>query len=161
MSSTAFLVLIILVLLVIVYLFLYAKQPHEIPEIIQCSVTKLTPELLSEKQPIILHEPIINVDSLYKTVFAYQYTSKHESDKIINEFERTDSKYTIITPPHKDLSIDLGIPTKTGVCDKFIKVNMQKNQLLIVPPLWYVRCDSLIKKITLDDPVSMIVYKMF
>ena len=77
------------------------------------------------------------------------------------KFIKMTSKFNIITSPDQDTSIDLGLPTGTGVCDKFIKVNMQRNQLIIVPPQWYVRCESVIKKITLDDPISAIVYKMF
>jgi hypothetical protein len=70
-TSTALLVLAALAVFALYYRF-YTKSPFAL-EVLQTSVGGLHPDMLAEKQPIVVEDRVVNVAELVRTVFAYYY----------------------------------------------------------------------------------------
>lgn len=90
-----YLFLIFLLILSIFYFQCCLIQPSQF-QMLQTSIPDLKPELLLEKQPIYIEEPIVNPADLFNTVFRYLYI-KHTlsiSDKML--LKQNLSKYVII-----------------------------------------------------------------
>lgn len=165
--STTILVIIVIILLFAVVIGLYT-QPKQPPyEVIQCSIEKITPEILRERQLVVISEPILAPEGLLNTLFAYQYIRSQSVfiEPRDDQFTKALSKYTLITSPFWDVELDVATPDQKDSDDghkKYMKINLSKNQVVIVPPMWFYRCrDHKIKRITLDDPLSVLVYKFF
>ena len=162
MSKTRNLVIIVFFLLVFCYVHLYTKIPDPPYEIIQLDLSKLTQDILNQKQPIIINDLIINVNALVNTVFAYQYMMKDERFiKSSDLFTRSVSKYTILTSPFHNATIDIATPdTKDTQNLQYTTIKMAKNKVMILPPKWLSRTqDEKIKRIILDDPITAVVYR--
>jgi len=162
MAKTRNLVLIVSILLIICYVKLYTKVPDPPYEIVQLDLAKLSQEILNQKQLIILNEHIINVNALLNTVFAYTYLLKDE--RFLNpseNFTRSISKYTIITSPFHDATVDIATPdTKDTKNLKYTTIKLSKHKVMILPPKWLYRTpQEKVKRIILDDPITMIAYR--
>ncbi len=161
-KKTKPLVFIVLVLIVVSWIFMYTKVPmvSEI-EILQMNLHQVKPEILLEKKPIIIQDKIMCVDALVKTTFAYNYLVMDESFvKTGDTFMKARSKYTLLTSPFWDARIDIAVPGSD--VNKFVSVKLGRNQVLILPAMWHYRTmTEKVKRIILDDLVTMFVYKYF
>ena len=96
-----YLFLIFLLILAIFYFQCCLIQPPQF-QMLQTSIPYFKPELLLEKQPIYINEPIVNPADLFNTVFRYLYV-KHTlsiSDKKL--LKQNLSKYVIIYNDNSD-----------------------------------------------------------
>lgn len=147
-----------------VYIVLYTKVPDPPYTIVQVTLDKLTPDILQEKQPVLVNDRIVNIDALLKTVFAYMYMFSDErflepSDK----FSKTTAKYTIFTSPFWDTNIDIADPSNLHQqqSPKYITIKLHQNKVLIMPSQWLYRItDKRIKRILLDDILSIVGNKL-
>jgi hypothetical protein len=163
-TTTRYLVIIVIALCVLTYIYLYTRVPNDTRTIIQVDLEQLTPALLQEKQPIVINDKIINASSLLNTVFKYSYLLSNES--IIDptpSFNQSKNKYTLLTSIFWDAMIDIADPSNTDPNNiKFISVKLNRNRVMILPALWYYRSQTpRIKRIIMDDIVSMFAYKVF
>jgi len=161
-KKTKVLIIAVVVLLWIWYVRLYTNTPPPPYEILQLSLSKLNMDILNEKQLIIINEQIINVNALLTTVFAYTYILKDERFlKPSSSFARSISKYTIITSPFKDTILDIATPDQNQENVKYTTIKLLKNKVIILPARWFYRTqDEKIKRIILDDPITMIAYRL-
>jgi hypothetical protein len=153
----------VVVTAVILYLYISLyRRPRGPPfDIVQCSIESLSINILAERQLVIVNEPVIVVDKLLETVFAWQYiwsTNGFIEPRKDGSFAQARSKYTILTCPFWDIELDIATPDEVGLDKKYVKMQLSKNQVAIIPPLWYYRCDKKIKCITLDDPISKLAF---
>lgn len=149
-------------LIITIYISFYTRIPQPPFDIIQCSIEQLTPDVLKEKQLVIINEPILTPDNLLKTIFAYQFAFSSSSFiEPNNSFNKTKGKYTIITSPFWNTTIDIGTPEQVGGSNiKYFQVNLAKNQVIILPPFWHFRNNQhKLRKIVLDDIISYCIYK--
>jgi len=163
--STTILIIIVVLLIVLYYLSLYAKPPPPPYDIIQCSIEKLTPSLLAERQLIVVSEPIPTPEKLLETVFAYQYIKSSTAfiEPLGDMFTTANSKHTLITSPFWDIELEVATPEEVNNKNKkYIKLSVAKHQVIIIPPFWSFRSrDKKIKRISLDDPLSIVAFAIF
>ncbi len=161
--KTKMLVLAVILLLCLYYIRLYTKLPGPPYDILQLPLSKLNSELLDQKQLIVINEQVINVHSLLTTVFAYMYVLKDERFLQPSEvFTKSISKFTIITSPFHDTTVDIATPGQDSSNIKYTTVKLSKNKVVILPALWLYRTqDEKIKRIILDDPITMLAYRVF
>ena len=159
----ALIAVVVVAILLYAYLSLYRRPRGPPYDIVQCSLANVTPELLAEKQLIIVNEPVLTPDKLLDTLFAWQYiwsVNGFIEPTTASMFTQARSKYTIVTSPFWDIELDIATPEEIGAVDKkYVKIQLSKNQIAIVPPLWFYRSDKKIKYITLDDPISKIAWR--
>ncbi len=172
--ATKILGLIAIILIIIVYVSYYAKYNTQI-NIVQTYIDKLNPNLLYERNPIIVYEPIADPRHLLTTLFKYQYTFSREYITIPNFSYIAHSKFSIlycsdyqqatfklVNPIHKKTMSWKPAKHNTYVSETnleerkipFVEIKMKQNQVLILPSHWILPSDMPLKKIDLADMTS-------
>jgi hypothetical protein len=65
-------------------------------EIIQTTLLTMTPNLLLEKQPIIIYDKILNIKNLFDTTFRFSYLFKKEVNISEKTTHQNNSKFAVI-----------------------------------------------------------------
>lgn len=119
----------------------YMNGMRKDPELLQVSLDGLTPELLSERQPILLNDILVDPrTSLLDTVFRKQYIKMDASVRCVaGEPLRCRARYTLITQSSGQGVLRLAHETKRGVA---VDIAMAGGQALIMPPGWQVQVDA-------------------
>lgn len=134
------------------YVYSYTRVPM-VTEILQTSITKLTPALLFEKQPIVIHEPIVDPMSLVNTVFKYLvFGTKTFNGLKGAALTQTTTRYTVITCP-KGGVVDVFHPKYSNVIAtnraQFITFKLSANQIIILPKQWWFQVKGDCKVVSL------------
>lgn len=176
-SSTLF--LITLVLVFILYLQHYLKH-NNIFRIVQADLSKLNPDVLSERFPVVVSDRLVSPDALLGTLFKYTYLTKTTCSIPPTPLVRLcASKHTILYCNTSDMDIDLllpstrkdntfatmrgcpGLPTAQQTLEssgaQYITIRLKKQQVLIIPTFWSYHSQTPHTAICLDDPMSFIV----
>ena len=107
------------------------------PELLQMSLDKLTVDLLSERQTILIEDSIVDApNALLETVFRKLYIRMDEIPGDLTHY-RCRARYTLVTCKTEDALLTLRREGLSGV-----DVNMAVGQVLILPPGWTVETES-------------------
>ena len=137
------LIAIIMALCILVYFYSLTRIPHN-TEVLQTSVSNLTPQILFEKQPIIIEEALVDPLALLPTVFKFLAWGKPmhiKGDKGV-ALRQTRTRYTLIScTSSTGGQADAFHPKYTAVLGtnqaQFITFNLKSHQVLILPKHWW------------------------
>ncbi len=159
------LLLLILILIIVIYINYYNKYNNKF-EILQLTSDKFKQNILHEKLPILIEDPISNVNDFIYVLLTYEYIFKkdHKYTKnilsnninenlayhliIYNSNENTipiyisHPKYSSKFKFNKHNSYyyrisDYKVDDKENINDtQFVKINIKPKQLLILPSYW-------------------------
>jgi hypothetical protein len=184
MKSSSVLALILILLIVSVYTRYYSKY-NDGYEMVQTNLDKVTIDLVYEKNPVLIYEPITKPKQLLSTLFKYSYLFKfeysiHQPEIIVNT-----SKFSLIYPKETNTDLDGNIfvniinpSNKSKLKFKRLKnglkiastpfqdanidcitIKMKPNQVLVLPSHWMFQSTNELHKIDLDDLFSYIYFK--
>ena len=143
-----------LVIIVIAYSYLYLRPKRDF-QILQANLSNIRDDLLYEKYPIILNDPIVNLEDILSSVFKYQYVFKR--DMVIEKDSeiRNTYKYMILQNVDTEAcSLDVMSPTKT----LSTSVIVPSFNVVIIPYMWFVmNNDQPLKCILLNDLIHSLV----
>jgi len=135
-------------------MFLYFKlslKPNKEFTLIQCEVQKCDPSMLMEKLPVLIENSIVNPQQLINTLFRFQYISQkdHKQNEGINR------NAFLLIHPSEQLNVMLKHPNYQEV----LNVKLYKNQLLILPILWYynIQKNKSVRMIGLESLISKFI----
>jgi uncharacterized cupin superfamily protein len=115
-------------------------------EILQATVSTITPEMLAERRPIVIIDRIAGdpVESLATTVFRWQHMTR-TSDRAcrMDAFERSRARFTLVHYPYDEhadsLSSDGGAVVVKPAGDEAhdgVAVLLSAGRVLVLPPGW-------------------------
>lgn len=136
---------IISILLSWIYYSYYTKVNNFI-QINQVFLEDFKPDLLYEKNPILIYDRLQNPDDLTKTIFKYTFLFKKNIKK---NLYITKSKYTIVYS-EKDTIINI-TPR-----ENFVTIKIAPYQVIILPYGWKISSEDTLDLIQLDDIFSKI-----
>jgi hypothetical protein len=171
--ATKILASIAILLIVFVYVSYYAKYNTDI-DIVQSYIDQLNPNLLYERNPIVVYEPIVDPRHLLTTLFKYQYTFSKEYTTVPGYLYIAHSKFSILYSDISDTTIQLISPinkkkitwkpakNSTYVSNDqleknnipFVDVKLKQRQVIILPSHWIVGSNTPLQKIDLNDMTS-------
>ena len=125
----------LLTILAIFYIWCCLRPKAEYT-MLQTTIENFTPQLLNEKLPILVESPIVNVSDMLTTVFKYCYLYTKKVTKTEN---KNKYGYLLITSKTNDNSL---ISIKHPKYLEILNITLHKNQVLILPPLWWYKCNT-------------------
>ena len=158
--------LILIIALIIIIYFNYYNKYNKNFEIIQLTSNKLNSDILHEKLPILIEDPISNVNDFICALLTYEYTFKKNHNYTINNFSNSVNQnlaYHLIIYNSNENSIpiyishpkfskkfkfnknnsfyyrisDYEVDNEEDINDtQFVKINIKPKQLLILPSYW-------------------------
>lgn len=179
MATNALLVLVIL-LVCMLYMSYYSKYSKEY-NITQVFLDKFSPNILYERNPVVVYDSLADPQDLLKTVFKYQYMFMKNTITPSNKAVAVKSKYSIvyssqdmpvtvklINPIHaKDFKWYNDKQQRLSNTDIettnifYIDVQLKKHQVMILPPHWIIHSMMSLHTIDIDDIASYVYFKMF
>jgi hypothetical protein len=118
-------------------------------QILQTKLENCTPELLSEKQPVVLTDRVIDHADLLKTTFKYQFlTSEPKHGMTPGVRYVTTARFTLLFSSAQDTHVDLAHPK---ALDDLVRVKLRSGMTLVVPPRWTVCPGAAVSCIKLYD----------
>jgi hypothetical protein len=123
-----------IVIIAVFYIWLSVRTNSSYT-IIQTSVEKLHPTMLNEKLPIVIETPIVNPDQLLQTVFKYQYIKR----SFVSKLDGKNTYGYMLFYSKNDMAI---VSVKHPRYFEVTKVKLYKNQILILPVLWFYNCND-------------------
>ena len=149
--------LIILIILVIVLYVRFNLKYSPNYEILQIYPSQITPELLNEKNPIVI-ETIEdkNVGDLITSALKYLYLYKLEYMYQPKELPvKNNAKYVFITTKSQNSDIEIINPKyKQSDNYKSVSVKLNPKQVLILPSYWRFKCDNNLNCVSVHDLFS-------
>lgn len=178
--ATNVLLLLVIILVCVLYLSYYSKYSKEY-SITQIFLDKFSPDILYERNPIVIYDCLAKPQDLLKTIFKYQYLFSNESITPINKVFSIKSKFSLLyssndTPilvklinPSQSSSFQWYRYKQLRVSDtdfstttvSYVDVQLKKHQVLIMPSHWIIQSQSSINKIDLDDIASYVYFGIF
>ena len=157
--------ILIIILIIIIYINYYKKYNKKF-EIVQLTSDKLNQNILQEKLPILIEDPISNPSDFIHVLLAYEYLFKKELKYTKNNFSNRVNQnlaYHLIIYSSNEESIpvyishpkfankfklnknnsfyyrisDYIVDDDDDINDtQFVKINIKPKQLLIIPSYW-------------------------
>lgn len=178
--ATNVLLVLVIILVSILYLSYYSKFSKEY-SITQIFLDKFTPDLLYERNPIVIYDSLATPQDLLKTVFKYQYLFSNENTIPNNKVFSIKSKFALLYSSNDTpISVKVINPSQSSsfkwyrnkqlrVSDTdisttsvtYVDVQLKKHQVIIMPSHWIVQSNSSMNKIDLDDIASYIYFAIF
>jgi len=155
---------IIIIIIIIILFILYFVYPHTL-NINQTSIEKFNFNLLYEKNPLILTNHIVNINSIIDIWFKYNfiYSTKFNNQSWINN----KSKYLIIHNSSNSEKTEIhicnpytNIDKNNNPCNnsKIISIELLHHQFMILPFNWYYFIDdSFINLYLIHDPITLLI----
>lgn len=179
-SSTNALLITVVTLITLLYMSYYSKYAKEF-NLIQTFLSNLTPELLYERNPIIIYDALATPKDLLKTIFKYQYLIQQENTTLENSIIAIKSKFSLVFSTNVEkATIKLINPmflssfkwktvkrqrlTDTDINStnvSYIDIQLKKHQVMILPPHWIIQSSSKLNKIDIDDIISYLYFSIF
>lgn len=132
---------IILFFIILFYLICYYIYPQSII-IHQTSLEKFSFDLLYNRQPIIIENPIVDIQQIISLWFSYNFLSPFTYDKSILWIKNNHKYLLIKCNENQDLFItnpytifNNNVPNTDS---NILSLKMKKNQICILPYKWYV-----------------------
>ncbi len=178
--ATNVLLVIVIILVCILYLSYYSKYSKEY-SITQIFLNKFTPDLLYERNPIVIYDSLAKPQDLLKTIFKYQYLFSNEHTIPPNKVFSIKSKFALLFSSNETpISVKLINPAQSSsfkwyknkqlrmsdtdistTSVKYVDVQLKKHQVMIMPSHWIMQSQSSINKIDLDDIASYVYFGIF
>jgi hypothetical protein len=179
-SSTNALLITVVALIILLYLSYYSKHAKEV-NLIQTFLSNFTPELLYERNPIIIYDALATPKDLLKTIFKYQYLIQQENTTQENSIVAVKSKFSLVFSTNEEIatvklihpmflsSFKWKIVKRQRMTDtdinttnvSYIDVQLKKHQVMILPPHWIIQSSSILNKIDIDDIISYTYFSIF
>jgi hypothetical protein len=123
----------------------YYMTPTDHPELLQTPLSLCSPELLAEKNPILITDRLVKHEDILSTVFKYQYVYASKRETIGGRDRAKDAngmikgvntraRFTILFSDTEDAFVDISHPTIGGVT----RVVLRSHETLVLPPMWIV-----------------------
>jgi len=144
-------------------------QTSPIFEIIEVPISKVNPQHLFEKQPIIIKEPLVSTKDLTTSLFKYLFLSKkYRQNTIANVYQQNKAKYMIIYPRENNLILQVVHPKKSSFLKnispeslkhvEYVEFRLKRRQVMILPMYWWYNVNSeKFGRIELDDVLSFVL----
>lgn len=141
-------------------------------EILNVSISKINPNHLFEKLPIVIREQLVHPMDLTNTLFKYLYIKKkHRQNTMPNVYQQNKSRYVIIYPRRSNLSLQIVHPKKSMFLKKmtnsslkhvdYVEILLKKRQVIILPMYWWYNTNSPdFGRIEIDDLLSSVFGKI-
>lgn len=124
-KSISVLVWILLILIIVVYFWSATSVASE-TTIIQTTLAAFNPDLLNEKNPILIQDRVANTDEFIETVFKWVWVKKQTQSSSSNK-----NSYTLFHPPRKT-TITIHRPGAQSDVD----IIVPEHAILILPMRW-------------------------
>jgi hypothetical protein len=159
----------VLILLVLVSLVVLSFEPSKEGELLQCQLATFDPEMLLEKNPILIQDSIVDADEFLKTIrWLYLFSSeKVENQKKINGKTEKDKENKKVNPfaymiliaspsfsPSHSPFLDVQIRHPRFVKQKAL-VHMSPGQILILPYGWVYAIKEKEKGLDYSVPITI------
>jgi hypothetical protein len=151
----------------LVYVRFYAV-PCASPAMLQSTLEAFRPELLLEKQPLVLSDPVRDHDDLRRTALRYQFVTSDPPRPVPAQVTHTArARLTMLyfhqggeagAPTPSTCAIDIVHPGRAGV-----RVILPVHQTLLLPPHWRFTSDAPpcgLTQVRLHDPVSWLACRL-
>ena len=134
-------ILISFLIILYIYVSYYYRYPSNV-SIIQSSFDRLDLNLFQERQPIVLDDPVENIQDLKKSWFKWNYTKYYQMpDQVPEKWYKNQYKYLIIQPQES---------TELYLCPAHVKfvnqvppaeetliiIKLKARQIVILPLHW-------------------------
>tara|TARA_B110000503_G_C6908070_1_gene313495 strand:- start:163 stop:621 length:459 start_codon:yes stop_codon:yes gene_type:complete len=145
---------------------MYTK-PKITVEILQGNIEDITPEMLLEKQPVVIFDKIVDIEDIIRVTFKYLYSFSKTNEILPNNVYQSNSRYTLLHNTTSDaLEININksrrkmnhlnafytcLGKDTIHDDKQIKIILQPHNVLVVPYLYTFQSNKQIAVTFLND----------
>ena len=152
-SYVAVATLMFLVLLILAHARAYFNVPSGGSQLLQAWISDVTPEILSERQPIILMDELAVPDhqSFLKTSLRCQHISSRLDKDVSQGF--TSARFTLISCFIKTASTVSIIAPRDGGS---IIINLSRGRTLVLPPRWKWSSSVPCTVTSAHDPFTML-----
>ena len=152
--------LIVLIILILLSYLRYNLKYRDEYEIIQLTPSKLTYDILNEKNPIVVDSDVGDVQGFVSKAFKYTYLydSKRTIDSI-DDIIDNNAKFVVLHTK-EDNAIEIMNPKYKKNNYKSVVVKIKRNQLLILPMYWRFKSSKSVECIFLHDIFSCL-YQAF
>jgi hypothetical protein len=117
--------IILLILLFIVYIKYYTKVNLD-TEIIQVNLNNINYNILTERNPIVIYDKLVNTNDMINKTFKHLYSIKHQNLIFNDNIKQTLAKYAIF---HNDTENDIEIFISNPIHSKMLSIlNNTKNK---------------------------------
>ena len=104
---------IFIIFIIVLYVYIYTR-PRQLFELLQVSVDKFTPDMLVEKQPIILFSKLVKINQFIDVCLKYHFCFRRDHTLLPETTIRNHSKFALI---HNNSGDDI----KISLQKKFVK----------------------------------------
>lgn len=118
----------------------YYLTPSEDPALLQTTLALCTPELLAEKNPILITDRVFKHEDLLGTVFKYQHVYTSPREPLLQGFS-TRARFTLLfsddggTDSEAASYVDISHPVNP---EAITRVVIRPHETLVLPPMWRV-----------------------
>jgi hypothetical protein len=125
--------LIFLVGLIIIFYLQYYNQISDKLELIQTDISDIHINMLFERIPIIINEPMVNPDDLTRTIFKWLYvykkfTAHQDATKVCK------ARYTVLYSEQAEHVVHLRNPKY----EESVSIQLAARQCVIIPYKWLI-----------------------
>ena len=111
--------------------------------LLQTRLDSVTPELLAEKNPVVLLDRVTRHADLLRTVFRFQYVWAASPAAATGDWQEARSRFTLLCAPPIDgydgALVDITHPRRVG---GIVRVVLRPGQTLVLPPWWWYRAEA-------------------
>jgi hypothetical protein len=150
---------VVLVCLAVVLYIRYNMKFQDKYEILQLPPSKLTPSILSERNPIVIQNAE-DVADIIKKSFKYTYMYKVEKVydlPIAGKPLKVNARFAIVTPvagSSEGIDVEIINPKYKGDDYQSVVVKMQQGQALVLPIFWRLKTETSVRCTFLHDMFS-------
>ena len=143
----------ILIVLVILLYIRYNLKYEDDYQILQLNPSKLTPELLGEKRPIIVYGCEDPPQVLIQKAFRYTYLYCTKQSLFAEKIIKNTSKYAVISTDG-ECEIEIINPKYNKTDYKSVVIQLKNTQFLILPIFWRFKSSITVNCIYVHDIFS-------
>ena len=149
------LLIVLLILVLVMYIRYNLKYNDEI-QILQMLPAKLTPDILAEKNPIIIDGCQDTPSVLVRKAFAYMYLYTTNWTYTEGTLIKNNARFVVITTDN-ETEIEIVNPKYTHKTNyKSVVVKLHKGEIFILPMYWRFKADTNLECIAIHDIYSSV-----
>jgi hypothetical protein len=127
-------------------------------QILQPPLQALTPQLLYERYPIVVQEPLVDPMQLLGTLFKYQYlwSRRRSCASSASAFQTVRGKFCLIFNPQASHTLSIVHPHHRAE-RRYTDILMSQHQCAILPYGWqYASNSTHTQAVALHDPITVL-----
>lgn len=149
------LLIVLLALVVLMYIRYNLKYNDEI-EILQMLPAKLTPDILAEKNPIVLEGCRDPPSVLVRKAFAYMYLYTTKWTYTPGTLVKNNARFVVMTT-EDETDIEIVNPKHTHKTDyKSVAIKLHKGEIFILPMYWRFKAEAPLECVSIHDIYSSV-----